>query len=159
MSKRLELGVSIVIEHVPDFPPVRATLSIEGVDKSGLKWQQRFTSGGSDEVDAIKMVTRNDNLPAAIASIGASMIADLPIIGADPDAVAQGPADFDPKPDGYEKDKADFYKKVEADLSELKHTGLRAFAKEHGLLVKFANNVSLPDAREMIIAEIRSREA
>lgn len=147
MSKRLELGVSIVIEHVPDFPPVRATLSIEGVDKSGLKWQQRFTSGGSDEVDAIKMVTRNDNLPAAIASIGASMIADLPVIGADP------------KPDGYEKDKADFYKKVEADLSELKHTGLRAFAKEHGLLVKFANNVSLPDAREMIIAEIRSREA
>ena len=149
MSKRLEIGLSIVIEHVPDFPPVKSTLSIEGVDGGGLKWQQSFSSGGSDEVDAIKMVTRHTDLPATIASIG----------GVDPAPVDDAPVVSVEKSSQYKKDQKDFYEKVQADLSEMKHNALRDWVKEHSLPVKFANNVSLADAREMIIAEIRSREA
>lgn len=152
MSKTIELSLTIEVHETKSHPPFEAVFHVQGKEPSGKKWENTLRAVGKSEHDAIDTVCRNNLLPKAIKAI--AMVVSQPTPSYTQE---KKPAPEKKVPDS-DFDREVFYEEIRANVLTMKFTEIRAFVKEQGLSVKFANMVPRPEIGEKIITALQEKE-
>ena len=156
MSKKIELQLTIDVHPTQDHPPFEATLFVNGSDSEGVVWEKTLKAGGKTEVDAVDTVCRNNLLPKTISAIALVVSQPTPSYTQEK-VVKEEPV---PEKSEYELDieRDAFYEEIREKVLTMKFAEIRAFVKDQGLSVKFANNVPREKIGAVIIQALQEKE-